>query len=143
MNVQLSLQILGLCNQFACAHSEKPEDTVKRAMLYRYFMEGEVLTNDGVTPVAVTNPIEPGTRRKRRTKAEMEAAKADLSYEQEPGVKIEDIQKLMLQLFDQENGIEVAQEVLSTYGVKQVKDLKPEDYGECLSDLQDALSDVA
>lgn len=157
MHQNLSLQILALVNQHACNHLEKPEETVNRAKLYQQFIEGspEQVNND--VPPVVPNAPEPGSvRRKRRTKAEMEAARsigavAEVSIS--PGATVmnpieavqvatvSEIQATMLKLFDREFGMDAAREILDSYGVKKVIELKPDQYNSCLQDLQEALND--
>lgn len=140
MNQQMSLSILSLCNQVACAQKEDAETTVKRAMLYRFFVEGDPEKGEVAAPVAIEHPVEPGTKRRRKAKEENKVPPVPEFLQAKPMPKYEDIQAAMFKLFEREHGIEAAGDILSSFGVSSAVQLKQENYRECMDLLDNALS---
>ena len=87
----------------------------------------EIAPADG-KPEDVKEDPAPGTR-KRRTKAEMEAAKQVETVVKDPAI---DYDKLKVVVLDYvvEHGKPAAEKILGQFGVSKAQDLQPEQYAE-------------
>ncbi len=158
-NINFKFQVL----QVASAHNpgESAEGVIERAKLYMEHLVG--VTEDGhdVLPPAGTDVLEPGVKRKRRTKAEIEAdaklesvqpdVKEELANETQPtpppvpakgkpGIPYTTIQQAVVTAVDI-NRRDAVVAALKQFGVKTALELQAEQYQEFMDLLNEGLSE--
>ena len=111
--------------------------------------ETEIQPADGKPEVV--EPVQEGGRRKRRTKAEIEAdmlkeeeaAKAPVKEPVKPVTLVipYDVLKEVVLSYVLENGKPAAEKILGQFGVSKAQDLKPEQYSEAYDLFQAAIAE--